>query len=92
MAYAGEYMHLSEEEGLVRGVIRTALASVSKLCLIPMQDWLELGEKARMNFPGTMGKNWTWRALPESFTPCLAERIKAMTVLYGRCENKENDL
>ncbi|MBR4864938.1 MAG: 4-alpha-glucanotransferase [Oscillospiraceae bacterium] len=89
LTYAREYMRLSEGEGLVQGVIRTALGSVSKLCVIPMQDWLELGEKARMNFPGTMGKNWTWRTLPGSFSEGLADRIKAMTVLYGRCENKE---
>ena len=90
LAYAKEYMRLSEEEGLVQGVIRTALGSVSKLCVIPMQDWLELGEKSRMNFPGTMGKNWTWRALPGSFSGILADRMKALTVLYGRCDNKEN--
>ncbi len=90
LAYAKEYMQLSEAEGMVRGVIRTALSSVSELCVIPMQDWLELGESARMNSPGTMGSNWAWRALPHSCTPELADRIRAMTVLYGRCENKEN--
>lgn len=84
VAYATEYMHLSQEEGPVWGVIRTALASVSELCVIQMQDVLNLGGEARMNCPGTMsGENWTWRA-SEGFTDGLAQRLYAMTELYGR--------
>lgn len=26
-----------------------------------MQDLLGLDDKARMNIPGTLGDNWTWR-------------------------------
>ncbi|MGN1000093.1 MAG: 4-alpha-glucanotransferase [Faecousia sp.] len=83
--YACEYMTLSEKEGLVWGVIRTAFSSVSDLCIIQMQDYLDLGGEARMNFPGTQtSANWTWRA-DEGFTGSrLAEKIYAMTKLYGR--------
>ena len=84
VAYAAEYMGLSREEGYVRGVIRTAMASVSRLCVIPMQDWLELGAEGRMNFPGTTGDNWTWRALPGSYGADLAQTIRAMTKRYER--------
>ena len=38
VAYAKEYMTLSEEEGLVWGVIRTAMASPANLCVILMQE------------------------------------------------------
>ena len=37
-----------------------------------------------MNFPGTMGNNWVWRAVEGSFSDALAERILALTKLYGR--------
>lgn len=85
VAYAREYMGITEKEGDVWGTIRTAFASVSRLCIVPMQDYLELGAEARMNFPGTMSDaNWTWRAEKEFFPDALAERIRAMTVLYGR--------
>ena len=84
LAYATEYMGLNEKEGLAQGVIRTALSSVSKLCILQMQDYLELGAEARMNFPGTMGNNWTWRAKKACFTPELARRIRRLTRLYGR--------
>ena len=85
VAYATEYMTLSEKEGLVWGVIRTAFSSVSDLCIIQMQDYLNLGGEARMNFPGTQtSANWTWRADERITDPALAEKIYAMTKLYGR--------
>ena len=89
VAYATEYMSLSEQEGMVWGVIRTAMSCVSDLCVIQMQDLLNLGGEARMNFPGTMtGANWTWRAW-EGFTGNgLAQRIRHMTRLYGRIDEE----
>lgn len=85
VAYAKEYMHLTEDEGCVWGMIRTAFASVSDLCIVPMQDYLNLGGEARMNFPGTQtDANWTWRACPEALDPALADRICHLTGLYGR--------
>ena len=90
VAYATEYMHLNEKEGMVWGVIRTAMSSVSDLCVVLMQDYLDLGAEARMNFPGTMSDaNWTWRAKSGYITDQLAERILAMTKIYGRLANKE---
>ncbi len=85
VAYAKSYMCLNEREGLVWGAIRTAMASVSDLCIIPMQDYLNLGGEARMNYPGTMsGDNWTWRAEEGFLQENLAQRIFDMTKLYGR--------
>ena len=90
-AYAGEYMLLSDAEGQVWGAIRTAMSSVSNLCIIPMQDYLDLGAEARMNFPGTMSDcNWTWRAKDGIITGSLAERIRRLTILYGRLGNQTN--
>ncbi len=86
--YAKEYMSLTEQEGYVWGVIRTAMSSVSDLCVIQMQDYLNLGGEARMNFPGTMtDANWTWRAGPEVTDGALADRIFKMTRLYARLGN-----
>ena len=83
--YAIEYMGLTEAEGLVRGTIRTAMSSVSDMCIIQMPDWLNLGGEARMNFPGTLSDaNWTWRADKTMISDELAETIYKMTRLYGR--------
>ena len=35
--------------------VKLAMGSVSKLCIIPMQDWLGLGDEARINTPSTLG-------------------------------------
>jgi 4-alpha-glucanotransferase len=85
VAFAKVYLGLNEGEGLVRGILRGCMGSVSRLCIIQMQDWLELGAFARMNFPGTLSMaNWTWRALPGFDSKALAERILKLTKLYGR--------
>ncbi len=82
---AKAYLGLNQEEGLIRGMIRGCMGSVSKLCVIQMQDYLELDGSARMNFPGTLsGNNWTWRAKNGFITKSLTERIYTMTQRYGR--------
>ena len=82
---AKAYLGLSREEGLVWGMIRGCMGSVSRLCVIQMQDYLELGGEARMNCPGILsGNNWTWRAKPGFFTQELAEKIRVLTGRFGR--------
>ena len=89
-AYACAYMNLRKDEGLVWGVIRCAMASVSDWCVTPMQDLLDLDGEGRMNFPGTQsGDNWTWRAKPNYLNPQLAEKFLELTTLYGRLNNPE---
>jgi len=82
--YAKAYMGLTEKEGYIWGMIRTAMASVSDICIVQLQDYLNLDGSARMNFPGTMGNNWTWRAKPGAVTKALAKRIHKITTIYCR--------
>ena len=83
--FAAAYMNLSQKEGYVWGTIRTALASVSDLCVIQLQDYLNLDGRARMNFPGTLSdSNWTWRAKDGIITKDLAKKIRELTRLYAR--------
>ena len=92
VTYATEYMHLTEEEGFVWGTIRTAMASVSEICIVPLQDYLDLGGEARMNFPGTMtGNNWTWRLTPGAIPEDLAGRIRKLAELYCRMNPTETE-
>lgn len=83
--FAVRYMALTKKEGYVWGAIRSAMASVSDICMIQMQDYLNLGAKARMNFPGTLSdSNWTWRAKDGILNKSLAEKIRALTQCYAR--------
>ena len=82
---AKDYLGLNPAEGYVRGMIRGCMSSTSWLCIIQMQDYLELGAEARMNFPGTLStNNWTWRAKPGFLTEELEKRILETTLRYGR--------
>jgi 4-alpha-glucanotransferase len=42
-------------------IIRAALATASRLAVIPMQDLLDLPAAATLNRPGTTQGNWQWR-------------------------------
>lgn len=65
-------------------LICLAMASVSDLCIIPMQDYLCLPNAARINTPSTIGANWQWRMKKGAFTEKLQKKIRKMTKLYGR--------
>ena len=65
-------------------LIRSALASVSQLAVIPMQDALALDAKHRMNIPGTVEGNWRWRFAWEQVGPQVAERLRNMVETYAR--------
>ncbi len=83
VAFAKEY--IGDAQSPVWGMIRLCMASVSELAVVQMQDYLELGSEARMNFPGTCtGNNWTWRAGSDYINDTLAERINRLTRTYGR--------
>ncbi|MDR2509984.1 MAG: 4-alpha-glucanotransferase [Spirochaetaceae bacterium] len=65
-------------------LVRAALASVANLAVIPLQDYLGLDGRARMNTPSTLGTNWQWRVRREMLTDGLSADIAKMTELYGR--------
>jgi 4-alpha-glucanotransferase len=65
--------------------IRAGLQSVARLAVFPVQDVLGLDREARMNLPGTSERNWEFRLEPGALTPAVAERLRDLTKLYGRC-------
>ncbi len=64
--------------------IRTVLASVADLAVIPLQDLLGLGSEARMNLPGTVKGNWKWRYRTGELTQKLQDRLRELTRIYDR--------
>ncbi len=63
-------------------VISLAMASIAGLCMIPMQDYLELTDKqGRMNVPSTAQGNWCWRLHEGYDTPELREKIIRLSSL-----------
>jgi 4-alpha-glucanotransferase len=88
--WAQYYMNYYGEE-MTLAAIKTAYASVANIVFIPLQDILNLGNEARMNFPSTLGGNWTWRYTKEQITKKLIEDYRHMSKIYGRLHDKEND-
>ena len=72
------------DEAIVPSLVRTVLASVADLAIVPMQDLLGLGTEARMNLPGTVDGNWRfafrWTDVPGD----LGDRLRHWNHLYGR--------
>jgi len=65
--------------------IRDAFACVANTAIIPMQDYLSLDDRARMNIPSILGgSNWRWRMLPKAANPDLAKKIRRLTEIFGR--------
>jgi 4-alpha-glucanotransferase len=64
--------------------IRLAFSSVADIAVVPLQDVLGLGTKARMNLPGEPSGNWQWRYQSGVLTEPLAERLLSLTEIYGR--------
>ena len=67
-----------------KALISTAMMSCAQTCIVPIQDWLGLDNSARMNQPGTVGKNWRWRLTPGQVTDELGAEILAAAQRYGR--------
>jgi 4-alpha-glucanotransferase len=76
-------------DNICHHLIRTAQASVADTVIIPLQDILNLGSEARMNFPGKLGGNWAWRYLAPQLTPAIEKWLYEMAVIYDRVEKKE---
>jgi 4-alpha-glucanotransferase len=65
-------------------LMRIAWSSVALLAVAPLQDVLNLGNEARMNFPGKPTGNWAWRFQANQLNPWILDRLAEMTQLYGR--------
>lgn len=64
--------------------IRGAFSSVADRAIIPLQDWLKIGCRGRINTPGVSGKNWEWRIKDGELTKNLIEKILSYTKIYNR--------
>jgi 4-alpha-glucanotransferase len=81
--FAKEYLGF-ENTPINWALIRTVLASVAVIAIVPLQDILGLGSEARMNLPGTVSGNWKWRYRKGAITPEMQGRMKMLTQIYDR--------
>lgn len=59
-------------------MIRLAYSTPARVVIVPMQDYLGLGSKARLNNPGTRDGNWRWRMLHDQPCPQTCGQIASL--------------
>jgi 4-alpha-glucanotransferase len=65
-------------------LIRLAQASVADTAIAPLQDVLDLGTAARMNYPGREEGNWEWRFEWAQLSDSHAARLRHLGEIFGR--------
>jgi 4-alpha-glucanotransferase len=65
-------------------LIRAAWSSVGVFAIAPLQDLLGLDNATRMNYPGSLGGNWTWRVRGDALDEFLRSRLYETNLIYGR--------
>ena len=93
LAFAYRFLQIPKgtkpsDKSNVDAMVRLALASVSNTAIIPMQDYLRVGSKGRINHPSTVSTlNWSWR-MKDIPAPALARKIRTLCTLYGRVDEE----
>ena len=65
-------------------IIQLLYLSPAKVAIVPLQDFLALGNEARMNIPGEPEGNWQWRVEPGVLTAELANSIRELVIASNR--------
>ena len=65
-------------------LIRLAFSSPAQVAMIQMQDLLGVGDEARMNTPGSIGRNWCWKLDADALTPRRARELRAASAAASR--------
>lgn len=76
--------HYTPVEELHLPFISLVMRSQARMCIIPLQDYLGLGNDCRINTPSTVGENWRWRLVPGQMSEAVTEEIGMVTRRYGR--------
>ena len=84
--YLEEYTGVTSWKNVCSVMIKYAMMSVAETCIIPIQDYLELDDRARINEPGSTGDNWKWRMKKDVTAQYkqLASHISKLVKMYGR--------
>lgn len=69
-------------------LIELAWTSSAALAMAPLQDLLNLGNEARMNFPGRADGNWRWRCTEDMLTPAAFQWLHDLTITSSRASHR----
>jgi len=75
------YLHCDGTQ-IHRDLVNLALHAPAKWAILPLQDVLGAGE--RMNRPGNVGGNWSWRFSEDMISTEIVEWLRTATAAAGR--------
>ena len=84
---ATRYPDLDEEEAACQ-LARAVACCNAPVCVMPLQDVLNLDDTARMNTPGTCEGNWAWRADAADVAGAF-ERLQELVKLHEEAKTEE---
>lgn len=92
LRYMRQWTGKNSREDLRWALIEEAYKSVADHVIIPLQDFLGLGDEARVCFPDDYENSWKWRIKDSAvLSEALAYKIKKLAVLTGRYWLKEEE-
>ena len=81
-----DFDHPGEDANTLAPIlVPAAVSSTADVCVIPLQDYLLLDNRARINKPSTLGTNWRWRMDKGMLTDALARDIFRLGRMFSRC-------
>jgi len=78
-----KYLGKGNKRRLIR-CIELLWSSCAETAILPMQDLLMLGSKARMNTPAINSRNWLWRFRWNQLKPKRRKFLQEITLKYNR--------
>ena len=84
LAFMYRYFKVNTFEELPYAIIRVLYSSIADVIIVQMQDLLELGNEARMNFPSTIGNNWKWRMRKSEYKKLKEKVLLEYAKLFAR--------
>ena len=82
--YTRFYAREEDPAKMAWALIELCYKSVCDTAIIPMQDFLNIGEEGRINTPAVLGGNWQWRMKKNACTKKLAKKIDKLRKLCFR--------
>ena len=84
--YLRDYLGWGEvtEQNIHMAMVEGIWKSRANIAIAPIQDFLGLDNRARMNTPSTIGQNWKWRLKGDKLTDDLSKYINDITKRYRR--------
>ena len=72
-----------DAEKCAEKLLEIMFKSDADVVFVPLQDAMLLGSDARMNVPGSLGKNWSWQAEKKDMGEAIS-RLRRLVKVSGR--------